>query len=572
MNILVKIVLIIFLFVVSIQSQTPEYYPGFPRIIDSLRAPYSGASVPLITDLDKDGQREIVFVVAGAVTPSYMLYVINSNGEVQDGYPKGYNTPIRNLASGDVDGNGYLDIAIRFSNSIDVIDRSGNSLSGFPISYIDVDLGPSQIISLYDLDNNGKLEIIVNRLREICVFNFNGEIRNGWPQPIVGQANRNPAIGNIDNNGNAEIIFATYKQLSSYPWADSATLRIYRSDGSAFSNNWPDYYDSLYSNFGASPSLILNSNNIDSTFILMVSEGRSDITGNRINRLTKYNIFSDVLNQNYQSSINSLGTLVIGDVNKDGNPEFALGGQGFPNLTLYSTNLDRLNGWPQEGDGSYYVTPIIGKFTNGNYLNLLANNWKAIEPSGFGNVFAYYYDGSPLSWSPLRPVGLVEAISASDLNNDGSVELIAISSLTGNESYLHIWTIPGIPYTNEDFPWPQYSHDRYRTNQYGFIPPDEPVGIQPNSTLVPERFSLYQNYPNPFNPATMIKFDIRTSAFTQLTIFDALGREIETIVNEDLKPGTYSLTFDGSKYTSGVYFYRLISDRYTKTRGMILIK
>ena len=571
MTVIFKLFLISIFITSQILSQTPIYYSGYPIIVDSMRIPYSGASVPLITDLDNDKQKEVVFSLVGSST-SYMLYVIKSNGEIQDGFPKEYNTSIRNLASGDVNGDGYIDIAVRFVNSIDVIDRFGNSLSGFPIPYDDGDNSPTKIISLYDLNSDGKLEIIVNQLKEICVFNFNGGIRNGWPQRIVGQARMNPAIGDINNDGDAEIIFATYKQLSAYPWTDSATLRIYRSDGSAFSDAWPSYYDSLYYNWGASPSLVLNKSNIDSTYILMASSSPSDNTGFKRNRITKYNIDGEVLNQNFQSTLNTLGTLVIGDVNKDGNPEYATGGQGFPYLTLYNTNLEKINGWPQEGVGEQYATPIIGKFTNDNFLNIVDNNWSAYNPNGFGNIFGYNYDGSPLSWSPLRPIGLVEAISAGDLNNDGSVELIAISTLTGNECYLHIWTIPGIPYTNEDFPWPQYGHDRYRTNQYGFIPPDEPVGIYPTSTNVPDKFSLYQNYPNPFNPATTIKFDIRTVAFTKLTVFDILGREIQILVNEELKTGSYSLVFDGSKYNSGVYFYRLASGDFTETKRMLLIK
>ena len=120
----------------------------------------------------------------------------------------------------------------------------------------------------------------------------------------------------------------------------------------------------------------------------------------------------------------------------------------------------------------------------------------------------YTKDGINLPWSPLRPTGLVNAVSLADINNDGNVELISISNRTSHDTYLHIWTIPGIPYTNEDFPWPQYGHDRYRTNQYGFIPPDEPVGILPTSAIVPEKFSLNQNFPNPFNPVTHLEFGI----------------------------------------------------------------
>ena len=142
----------------------------------------------------------------------------------------------------------------------------------------------------------------------------------------------------------------------------------------------------------------------------------------------------------------------------------------------------------------------------------------------------------------------------------------------GDATGLYAWTLPGLKYKNGDFPWPMYGHDRYRSNQLGFIPPDEPVGIQPISTNVPDKFYLHQNYPNPFNPVTTIKFDIRNSAFTKLSVFDILGREIQTLVNEELKTGSYSLVFDGSEYNSGVYFYRLASKDFTETKRMLMVK
>ena len=230
-----------------------------------------------------------------------------------------------------------------------------------------------------------------------------------------------------------------------------------------------------------------------------------------------------------------------------------------------------IEGWPKEGVGEY-ITPVIGKFTNANFLNVVDNNWSAFEPNGFGNIFAYNYDGSSLSRSPLRPIGLVESISTADLNNDGSVELIAISTKTGNDCYLHIWSFPGIPYSNENFPWPQFAHDRYRTNQYGFIPPDEPVGIQPISTFVPDKFILYQNYPNPFNPTTNIKFDLKNQGKVKLRIFNALGMEISSLINESLQQGTYQAVFNGSDYSSGIYFYKLETDDFQETKRMILLK
>lgn len=103
------------------------------------------------------------------------------------------------------------------------------------------------------------------------------------------------------------------------------------------------------------------------------------------------------------------------------------------------------------------------------------------------------------------------------------------------------------------------------------------VGIHPISSEVPEKFSLYQNYPNPFNPQTKIKFDIpadgkRETSNVKLIIYDLLGREVTTLVNEELRPGTYEADWDGSNYSSGVYFYKIISNEFTETRKMVLMK
>jgi hypothetical protein len=89
---------------------------------------------------------------------------------------------------------------------------------------------------------------------------------------------------------------------------------------------------------------------------------------------------------------------------------------------------------------------------------------------------------------------------------------------------------------------------------------------------IPEIYSLGQNHPNPFNPTTTIRYDLPKSEFVKLVIFDALGREVETLVNEKQSPGTYETTFDGSNSSSGVYYYKIIAGDYTLTKSMILIK
>jgi hypothetical protein len=104
-----------------------------------------------------------------------------------------------------------------------------------------------------------------------------------------------------------------------------------------------------------------------------------------------------------------------------------------------------------------------------------------------------------------------------------------------------------------------------------------PIGIIPITNLIPEKFSLMQNYPNPFNPVTKIKFDIPTlykggRGGVSLKVFDINGREIQTLLNSDLKPGTYEITFDGSNLSSGIYFYRLEAGEFRDVKKMLMIK
>jgi hypothetical protein len=105
-----------------------------------------------------------------------------------------------------------------------------------------------------------------------------------------------------------------------------------------------------------------------------------------------------------------------------------------------------------------------------------------------------------------------------------------------------------------------------------FIGNHSAIGIQPISTEIPRRFDLKQNYPNPFNPVTNIEFDIAKTGNVKLIIYNSLGQEVVTLINEELKPGSYKYDFNASNMTSGAYYYRLITDDFTKTNKMILIK
>nr|NQU90120.1 T9SS type A sorting domain-containing protein [Bacteroidota bacterium] len=89
---------------------------------------------------------------------------------------------------------------------------------------------------------------------------------------------------------------------------------------------------------------------------------------------------------------------------------------------------------------------------------------------------------------------------------------------------------------------------------------------------LPNVAQLIQNYPNPFNQTTTLKFEMATSAFVNLSVYDLLGCEVAILMNEQLTPGTHEVVWDGTDYPGGIYYYRLSSGNKAETMKMILIK
>lgn len=98
-----------------------------------------------------------------------------------------------------------------------------------------------------------------------------------------------------------------------------------------------------------------------------------------------------------------------------------------------------------------------------------------------------------------------------------------------------------------------------------------PIGIKNESNTISE-FTLTQNYPNPFNPTTNINFSLPKGTKLYLSVYDILGNEISILVDGFLNRGIYHIIFDGSHISSGVYFYRLITNEFIETKKMILLR
>jgi len=98
------------------------------------------------------------------------------------------------------------------------------------------------------------------------------------------------------------------------------------------------------------------------------------------------------------------------------------------------------------------------------------------------------------------------------------------------------------------------------------------TGVERVEGELPASFALAQNYPNPFNPSSTIEFSLPERTAASLKVFDALGREVASLVDGEMNPGNYRVEFDASRLSSGTYFYTLRASSFTQTRSMVIVK
>jgi putative cofactor-binding repeat protein len=130
---------------------------------------------------------------------------------------------------------------------------------------------------------------------------------------------------------------------------------------------------------------------------------------------------------------------------------------------------------------------------------------------------------------------------------------------------------PASPYANEPLPNGDRINMGFEGNtqeaSYSWI-----EGVTPSNPSCPERFIINQNFPNPFNPTTVISFNLPTTSFVNLSVYDISGRKIAELVNGRRDAGTHQITFDGSKLASGIYLCRIQAGEYTATQKLVLLK
>ncbi|QQS37774.1 MAG: T9SS type A sorting domain-containing protein [Ignavibacteriales bacterium] len=213
-----------------------------------------------------------------------------------------------------------------------------------------------------------------------------------------------------------------------------------------------------------------------------------------------------------------------------------------------------------------FVLPGDTAFAFGTYGSILKYDPYGILPVELASFTASVADGGvKLNWS-----------ISSEVNNSG---FVIERKRTDTDNWLNIAFVEGRG-TSTEFKVYEFYDQKITSGQYNYrikqVDYDGSFSYYNLSETVtfgiPEKFELSQNYPNPFNPATTISYSIPVKADVTIKVFDILGNEVHTLVNESKDAGNYSINFNASDLSSGVYFYNIKAGKFNETKKMALIK
>ena len=510
-------------------------------------------------DVNGDGVKEIVvstFDTTGNPYAAGLIYVLDTDGNNLTGWPKRIvGSPIPATVSiGDVNNDGAMELVVGNWNQLFVFDSLGNNISGFPKN-----LGTSITATLYDLDKDGYLEIIYpSSNKNLYIFKYDGSSFTGWPQTLPEMPG-SPAVADIDNDGEFEIVAGTF-QGPVVP--DPFKMYAWESDGNVISG-----FPVTLSGVIKSTPAIGDLDGDGSKEIVVISYDDTNY-----DTLYVFNA-SGNLRMGFPVGVRyaRLSSPALGDIDGDSNLEILVGG--------WNTNTEILYGFHQDGsviqnfpvvlnhpgasgtintspvicdiDGDTTKVEIVVKTTD--YIFAIHNDTTTV--SGF----PYFIDDESQSGTS-GPSPIVD-----DFDNDGNVEYV-FASIAGKIHYFDMQ----FPYNNNFGFWNSYKHDMQ--NSGSILPIEIFTDVNETNYTIPAEFRLMQNFPNPFNPTTKIKYNIPETGLVTLKIYDVLGNEIATLVNEEKLAGTHEVEFDGTGLPSGIYFYTLSTGNFLSTKKMILLK
>jgi len=553
---------------IVILNHDGSYIDGWPKRVSTW-----GSQSISVFDIDNDNDLEIFMETDS-------LYAWHHNGENVQGWPiyihNAYEGSIGGIPSfGDIDNDGEVEVVCGThadGNYVYAFNSDGTTVPGWPISYRK--RGAEAVVktvSIADINNDGYLEIIgflpgdCNEPPKIHVWKGEGSELENWPFTFSNESGLlgldsyfapGPTLSDLDNDGFLEIILALTDCEAANP-LDDHQLIVINHDG-IIRNGWPKILSEKIRHFDRGPvTADIDNDNEKEILICSLRDG------------FLYAFNSDGSNeQDYPivipNAYANCGGIVVNDIDKSGDFEilFCIDDEIYVYTGFGSSSYDKLD-WSQDkhdnwntGLYGFEIPPLVVPVELASFHVILNDNiafleWEtASETNNYGfeiqRIYQKYNSNKKDDWSRI---GFVHGSGSTSLPNKYSFS----DTLLSQGKYL------------------------YRLKQ---IDTDGGFEYSPGFEIEfnrPSEFVLYPNFPNPFNPATKIEFQVKQEVHISLVIYNILGQEIKTLIDEIKPSGKYEIIWDGTdlknkEMSSGIYIYQLKAGNFNSINKMTLIR
>lgn len=482
-----------------------------------------------LADVDLDGSLDVI-----AASSTGQLNLWRQNGTRFPGFPVNLSGRVQaSRAVGDLDGDGDLEIVVSTNSPsssafISAYHHTGARLPGWPRV-----VGPSWEPTLYDLNNDGRPEIIFADLQHVQARFIDGTMVPGFPTSEIGYTAGAVAVGDLDGDGSPEILV---KSLN-----PDIYLYCFHADGS-LAEGWPKYMG--FESYFGGPSMA----DLDGDHRL---EALATCSGSGFTYLHAFSGDGTPV-PGFPLTVDGLqcySSPVIGDLNLDGSPEIYFSTK---NATGSLYGVDNrgaiLHNFPVYYQLNVECSPIIGNLDLDPDLEVLVADTE--DP---GDMIAFNRDGSTVDGFPFyQVVGPGPASPAlGDLDGDGDAEL----AMTSHFGSVYVWDL-NTPWHPQKSMWSTFLHDNWNTSQYGFISPDETADVSEWGGVASER--LVQAFPNPFSATTrlVLRSPVPTAPILIIDPAGRLVRELAPVGASGADPMWDGRDAAGRDLPSGRYLIR----------------